>query len=129
MWLGRGLDVARTWLGCGSDVARMWLGCGSGVARTWLGCRSDVFSDVVAKARQKLRERGFHHLGFLSSCKERGRGGVQGGGIIMKGKEARGVVRMGLRRTVLGSSRGPCYQRDLPMQGNYLLISCLLIVC
>ena len=29
------------------------------------------------------------------------------------------------RRTVLGSSRGPCLQRDLPMQG----IICLLIVC
>ena len=30
-----------------------------------------------------------------------------------------------LRRTVLGSSRGPCYQRNLPMQG----IICQLVVC
>ena len=26
------------------------------------------------------------------------------------------------RRTILGSSRGPCYQRDLPMQGIFLLV-------
>ena len=30
-----------------------------------------------------------------------------------------------LRRTVLGSSRGPCYQRD-PNPRNFLLIGCLL---
>ena len=35
-------------------------------------------------------------------------------------------------RTVLGSSRGPCYQRDLPMQElsvNWLSVNCLLVVC
>ena len=45
-----------------SDVAWMWLGYGSDVARMWLGCRSDVFSDVIEKVWQKLRERGFQHL-------------------------------------------------------------------
>ena len=37
-----------------------------------------------------------------------------------------GSIRL-IRRTVLGSSRGPCYQRDLPVLGISPL--CELVVC
>ena len=40
-------------------------------------------------------------------------------------------IKLMVRRTTLGSSRGPCCQRDLPMQGiilNWLSVNCLLVV-
>ena len=47
-----------------------------------------------------------------------------------KGDGKKGTAKnLSFRRTVLGSSRGPCYQRDLPKQRICLLIGCLLIVC
>ena len=125
--------MARTWIGRGSDVARVWPGCRSDVARTWLGCHSDVFSGVVAKVWQKLRERGLQQLRVPSGVPEGGVWGrvrVGGGGWVScekQGKQEGGGVRGGWDGDRQRASQCARVCQNDPL-ANYPLVSprCLL---
>ena len=111
-----------------------------GILWAWgFSCRKNQKSQTPIKLAQpfpvpKLRTKNFTNMGIVL----RGGGGLfeelgEGGG-TGAGRVSGGVCNNCFffspsklpffRQTVLGNSRGPCYQRDLPMQGFF----CLLVV-
>ena len=99
----------------------------------------DAHKTSAAISGPKIADKEFYEHGDCSEggggySRSWGRGGTGAGRV-----SGRGLVIIVffspsklpfLRRTVLGNSRGPCYQRDLPMQGIFVcwlsLVRCLL---
>ena len=93
----------------------------------------DAHKTGAAISGPKIADKEFYEHG---DCSERGGGGIRGaggGGGTGAGRVSGGVCNNCFffspselpffRRTVLGNSRGPCYQRDLRMQGIFCWLS------
>ena len=99
--------------------------CNQNIHVTWTQCRNSFIAQGTTAGGRLHGDRSTRSNGrFLQilPCPTVNRGG-----------SSRGLQSL-IRRTILGSSRRPCYQRDLPRQGIvsllmvcYLSANCLLI--